>query len=376
MTAAAGAAGAGAGAGTAAGGNAATAAPAPAAAPSQANQAGQSAGESVSAEGATLNRLGFINRSQEGQIVTPSKATATPPPANPDAMPTGDSIKAEHPEAQTTPVQEGENVLTSEANAEKKRLNETLKKFFPDMDFSDPAEAEEFTAKTLEDLFDYKKNNVKHNQLILDVFETEPAIVNLIKDMTKGASFIEALARNFDVDGLQPIQGDPDYDGWNSAKAERAERKKKADAQAKEFDDNAQFTGQEIQAFRTEHPDMDDDTFTKYATTVDDILKDAYKGKITRKFLNLLFKGLEFDSAVKTAKEQGLVSGKNQKIVAEKLKEETVGDGMPALRSSGGGDDTEPAAPATPDQVFIQDIEKHNRTRKSLESLLSDGKGK
>lgn len=363
--------GSGIGSGPAAGSSASAA---PAAAPSKAdNSGGLTPAQSRNSD---LSSLGLHDRSKEGsefgESATPA-AQATPS-ADPN-LEVGDGTNTTARRNEDgTPVDAAteQNILNQEQVAEKKRLNEALKKFFPDEDFSDPAAAEEFTVKTLEDLFNYKNNNVKYNQQIIGLFHEYPELVSMMQDMFKGASLQVAMARNLDVDGIVPKVGDPDYAEWENAKADRLRRKNEAENLAKEFDNNVAATGKEIEAFRAENPDLDDAQFTKFADTVDVILKDAYKGKITKQFLGIMFKGLQFDQAVKTAKEQGVTQGLNQKIRAEKLKDNEAIP-MPVL-NSGGGEVNETPKIATPAQRLTQDIDKFNEQRRPLEHYLSDHK--
>lgn len=318
---------------------------------------GDSAGQQ-SAQGAPQAAQQATQQAPGQQASGGQQASMTSVPSQAD----GASITGEH----NQPT-EAENKVTQTAQ-EKKRLKDHMKTFFPDDDLDNEDNFNEKGIKFIDELTGYRDKNREYNKKILDVFDAEPGVVDIIKDMSQGATFMEALAKNFDTENLKPLEGDPDYDRWNKALAERDNKRKEQDKRAKEFDDNTNLTSKELRSF-VEEVGMDETKFTDYANKVDAILSDAYKGKIGKDFFHLMYKGLNFDKAVATAQAQGEIKGKNEKIKAVMQKEETTGDGLPNLRE-GGELEQEENRELTAAEKLFRDVDKFNAKRKPLEAYL------
>lgn len=317
---------------------------------------------------------GGANTGGEGVSQTAPQTTESRTTTAPAGDAGGETATITSPEgdaaAITAPKTDENAVDKTTIKAEKKKLKDHLKQYLVDQDFGDDDDAfEEAGIKYIDGLHQYRDKNREYNQKIIDVFEAEPAIVDIMRDLTQGATMMEALARHVDLDNLKPLEGDPDYDTWKKALTDRDVKMQDKDKRAKEYDDNVAFTSKELKAFM-EETKVDDAKFKEYADKVDTLLQDAYKGKIGKDFFALLYKGLNFDKAVETAKAQGEVKARNEKIKAEIAKEDTAGDGLPKLREGGEMDVTE-KRPMTAAERIASDIDDFNAKRKPLEAYLS-----
>ena len=273
----------------------------------------------------------------------------------------GTSIVGEHNQQTDAPP------MTAE---QKKRFKDHLKTFYPDQNFDDNDDAvDEYGIKLVDELSEYKNKNIEYNKKIMDAFDAEPTIVNLIRDVIQGAPLMESLARHVDLDSLKPAEGDPNYEGWQKGLKDRETKRKEQEVKAKEFDENVQATAKELRTFLDENNlNEKDPKFDQFVNQMNTMLNDAYNGKIDKGFFSLIYKGMNFEKAVETAMAQGEVKGKNAKIKAEVQKESATGDGLPNLKPSGEMD--EKPTDTSNDRLF-KTIDEFNNKRKSLADLLS-----
>lgn len=258
--------------------------------------------------------------------------------------------------------------MTTETAKQRKKLKDHLATIFPDRQFESDEEAEDEGIRYIDELHNYRQKNVEANQKIMDVFDSEPVLVDVMRDMLSGATLMEAMARHVDIDNIKPQPGDPDHERWTKALSERESKRLEKQKRAKEVDDNIAFTTNELKSFM-EDTKMSDDQFKAFADQADKLLQDAYKGRIDKGFFTILYKGLNFDKAIQTAQAQGEIKARNEKIKATIAKEDEGGDGLPGLRE-GGEMDTGEAKQKTAADVVMADIDKFNIKRKSLADFL------
>lgn len=178
-------------------------------------------------------------------------------------------------------------------------------------------------------LEDYRSKNEEANQVIMDVLDAEPVLAKIIQDISIGATFREAIARHIDVEDLQAMEGDPDFESWNKNKQARQEEKAAREKWGKDIDANREFSKAEIMEFAKENG-MTPEQIISFAQGLDDMLTNLYQGKLDRGTLSRLKKAYDYDQAVADAKEEGEVSGRNQKIVSQ-VSTAKSGDGLPKL---------------------------------------------
>lgn len=205
---------------------------------------------------------------------------------------------------------------------------------YKDREFNSDDEFHTALSEDFDDLDSYRTRNVGANGKLAELFEEEPELVALIKDMYAGMPFREAVAANVDIEALMPLEGDPDYDSMQANIQRRKEGVANRTKIAEEMDANRQTTLQEIAEFAQEN-DLDEKACMEFLQIVDDLIGDVAKGKISKSFLSNLKKALDYDKDVTTAEEVGRINGKNEKIETLKDKENGSGDGLPTLGGAG-----------------------------------------
>jgi len=168
---------------------------------------------------------------------------------------------------------------------------------------------------------------------VSDLIESDPQFKAVVTDMlANGASFVIAVARNIDPEDLQRVEGDADYQQWQQARNERLERAAKAAQQQKEIAQNEIESSKLFDDFCSEKgiTDAEKDTFLE---VINDALFGLLYKKIDKKFLEMCFKGSQFDKAVADAMATGEINGRNTAIEAHKAKKSSQenGDGIPTV---------------------------------------------
>lgn len=222
----------------------------------------------------------------------------------------------------------------------KHRFADRLSQAYPDRQFASDEEYDTALDEYLGDLEGYRERGETANQKLVTLFEAEPQIGQMVRDMLNGATFREALARHFTPEEFTAMEGDPDYEGWSKNKLTREESIAKRKQFEQERDANLEFSSQAISEFATENG-MSEDDAAAFLAPFDEMLTEINSGKITKDTLKKLKKMMDYDNDVTQAKTQGEISGRNQNIVA---KRETApkGDGLPTLSKSSETPDSAP----------------------------------
>lgn len=252
------------------------------------------------------------------------QATAAPAPEMPEETPT------EAP--QETP-----------AEAPPNPLRERMMKSRPDAKLETDEDIQNAIIGHMDDLEKYKGQAEAANAKLLEVMDANPEIVDILRDLTKGATFAEALSRNVDIEDLTPAEGDPDYEAWGKNKASRLASKAEMEKRRQEFADNVKLSEQTVKEFAKEQG-MTEAEAEKQLEAVEQLFSEMTSGKISKEFLMKMKKALSADQEKEEAKNMGKIEGKNEAIIAHKT---PVGDGLPKL--SGGGSMGEGAPGPKPD---------------------------
>jgi hypothetical protein len=248
-----------------------------------------------------------------------------------DAEVTGQETESQEVESQEVVTQETESPegeKTENSEPTEHELYKLLKEEYKDHPFE---KEEDYLSKAHElvsGLKEYKAKNSEANQTILELFESQPELGNVLRDMAQGSSFAEALARHIDLDGLKKKEGDPEFEKWNKAKAERAERL------AKQKETESSLSAARQESLKTLNEYMSEKNLKEdFTQKIDELINPLFEGKITREFLEIMNKAIYADQAIEKAKEQAAIKTRNEKIVEKKIEKE--GDGLPNLSGSG-----------------------------------------
>jgi hypothetical protein len=237
----------------------------------------------------------------------------------------------------------------------KHKYADRLAKEYPERKFETDEDYDNGHEELVNNLIGYRDRGVVANQKLVALFEAEPQIADVVSAMIGGATFRSALARHVAIEDLVPEEGDPDHKAYEENKQKRLEAIEKSNKFNKEFQENLEFSAKSVQDFATEN-NLKPEEAEKILGEFDDMLKDIFRGKITKETLAKIVKAIKHDEAVMEAKKDGLeegeIKGKNEKIKAVKEKENPVSDGLPTVKKSG---DTVEETEKKPEQVEIID---------------------
>lgn len=208
-----------------------------------------------------------------------------------------------------------------------------IKQSYPDQELTDDESFYQKASEQLDNLEAYRNKNMEANKALMEIIDAEPAVAEVLKDMIKGASFREALARHFSVEDLTPQPGAPDEEGWKKNAELRSKRLADNELANKTKAENDDFSMKAIQEFAKEtglEPEKADEFLSKVGEALDEV----YSGKISKTFLNSMWRALNYDSDLESAKKVGEITGMNKKIDVDKNNKK-VGDGMPVVAGNG-----------------------------------------
>lgn len=315
---------------------------------------GSSAGTGAGGEGTAQGQASAQTASQTSQA--PKTEGTQQKAGQPETKETRESIE------KTEVVNEGEKEkkpeTEKEAEKKKHRYADRLSQLFPDRKFEKDEDYDTALDEHLTGLEEYKKRGTEANKKLIALFESQPEVGSLVKDMINGATFREALARHISPEDLTPIEGDPDYEGWVKNKKEREDSlAKRREREAQRERDLAESQAV-IEAFAKEN-NMDDAAAEAFLKKVDEMIGAITSGKVSKEALIAMQRAFNYENDIARAKEEGALSERNKKIVAEKEKPEKKGDGIPRPAISGGQKETVEVKPTYIDGL----LEKVNKRK-------------
>ena len=251
----------------------------------------------------------------------------------------GQEEKVEEGQAESSTGDEQQQEEQAESVEEKPDLLTRVQAHFPDREITDE-NREESINEYVTDLEDYQDKGRTVNQALIQMFDREPKFAEIARECSKGERFEVALARHYDPEELIIPEGDPDHEQWKKNLEEGRKRSSENKNIIQGVQKNQGESLKVVEAF-TEAKEYKNEQTVAFLGQIDELLADVYKGTITKEFLNIMHKGLNYDGAVKTAKEVGEIKGKNKKIDAFKSKKKT-GDGLPVTKPTTEIDESKP----------------------------------
>lgn len=218
----------------------------------------------------------------------------------------------------------------------KPAYRDRLRSRYPDM----AAETDEDFAMMSEKYMDDSETELGRyrdsEKAVSDLIESDPQFKAVVTDMlANGAPFVVALARHVDPEDLQRVEGDDDFEQWQKARNEKLQRAAQAAEQQKEIAQNELESSKAFDDFCAEKgiSEEEKDTFLQ---VINDALWGLLYKKIDRKFLEMCYKGSQFDKAVADAMAAGEINGRNTAIEAKRAKQkaDAAGDGIPVTGSN------------------------------------------
>jgi hypothetical protein len=193
--------------------------------------------------------------------------------------------------------------------------------------------------KVKERLTDTEKRleeETKANETLVSILEDSPDLSKLIQGLASGRNFLEVLEEVVgDVNDLapDPVDNPEEYHKYMRSKVEREiqlkQEKDAREAQEKALGENRKKTLVILDQFQ-QSKKIDTSKRNEFLTKIDTTINNAIDGVLTTEFLEMMWKGMNYDVDVVKASAQAKIEGRNEGIVAAKQKK--VGDGMPRIK--------------------------------------------
>ncbi len=236
-----------------------------------------------------------------------------------------------------------ENFMEQNGEREQKSARELLREKLLQ---NYPDRAIESDDELLDLLWDYDSqlcscyDRLKDGQLKLaHLFNENPKVGAFIADVVAGDDALLSCIRHF---GRNLLESGNDFEMLDKIRREDMvykERRMQQQKMEEERERNWVRSERIIEAFKAKN-ELSDEDFDQFLEEVYDLVENIFMGKFSMKTLELLFRGLNYESDLMQAEMAGEVRGKNQRIVLERNRAE--GDSMPSLHSHSsakGGDE-------------------------------------
>lgn len=212
-------------------------------------------------------------------------------------------------------------------------LRGRLKKKYPDMDLDD----DETFAGRINDDYDESEKRLKQyedeEKSMSDFFTSSPQAFTFLSEWKKGKNPVAAMVEQYGLDFMDYLDDPEHQEELAEANKKYLDRVAKDKKLEDDYQKNLQKSLDQIDKAQ-EQNGWDDDYVNKGIENLFTIVNDAINGKISPETIELLHKGESHDDDVASAREAGIVNGKNSKI-EEKLRQKNATDG--AAHLGGGG---------------------------------------
>lgn len=238
-------------------------------------------------------------------------------------------------------IPEEEAVETREVVAEDtpvRPLRRAVIEKYPDFASDDE---DEWAAKEDEyftEVYNYNKSYRDAEAQLDELIATDEELASVLNDMVVNKTpFRVSIAKFLSQDDLIPVEGEEDFETYQSAYAERLDRKAKRDAREAEIEANEVASLEAIDAFAVEH-EMDDDQKNSFIEYINGIFDNMLYKRLSPEVLGAFYNAMNYDADVSAAAEAGEIKGRNAKIEADMVSEDAdiEGDGLPVLDKGAG----------------------------------------
>jgi len=209
-------------------------------------------------------------------------------------------------------------------------LKGRISQMYPDRQWNSDDEYLDEADKHIGTLEDYKKSSEESNRKIIDLLESEPELSAVLRDMLRGMSLREALARNVDMESLTGMEGDPDWDTISKNKNERLAKLEENRKWQAQIEENQQKTIEALNTF-SDSKGLDEEGLNDFVGYVSAMLEKAFNTYLDEETLERLYQAYNYKKDVADAENLGMVKGRNEKIQSMRKDKMESSDGLPKL---------------------------------------------
>lgn len=156
------------------------------------------------------------------------------------------------------------------------------------------------------------------NNMVNLAYQNNPELKPVLEDVIQGKmSFSAALAAHLDIKDLIPDKDTPEYDSYVERKILMKQEQAEAARRQQMLVENQRRGAEVVRGFLSSKG-MDENRSRAFLHKTNNLIQNFNNGNVTEEFLETMFKGLEYDTAVATAEKRGEVKGKNAIIIKKR----------------------------------------------------------
>lgn len=172
------------------------------------------------------------------------------------------------------------------------------------------------------------------NKSLADKMASDPKAAAALAEFMEGKPLPVALKKYFTDEELSMAEGEEGYEDYLQAVKERTERDASNKAMQAEYEANLEASAETTREFATEKG-MSDEQFDQFMeTAIGKLIEPLLKGIVSREMLDILFKGMNYESDLAVTADTNYKRGKNEKIIESKKALKT--DGLPDTSKGAG----------------------------------------
>lgn len=185
----------------------------------------------------------------------------------------------------------------------------------------------ESNEEAVEGMREYIRVQEDTNKKLTDILTNNPELTGVLTDLAQGKKPEDAIKKHFEdlFDEEAPKPGDDGYEDYVAKKIEKRKALEAENERKKMIAKNQQSSVDNAIKF-VKSKNLPQDRAQDFFGKVDKYIQDLTSHVVTDEFLDLLYKGQNYDKAVKDAEAKGEIKGANRKITLEKRAPK--GDGL------------------------------------------------
>jgi hypothetical protein len=211
---------------------------------------------------------------------------------------------------------------------------ERMRKKYPEKKFEDD---EEVYGQIYDDYDQYEQDldrYKKDEKSMAEMFNADPRSGQFLADWHNGKDPVIELVRKFGVEIRDVLDSEEMQEKIAEANKEYVERVAKSKALDEEYSKNMDVTLETLRQFQ-EEKGMTDEQMDEVVSAMFAVVNDGIVGKFDKSTIELFVNAINHDKDVAVAGEEGMVAGRNAKIV-EGLRKSAKGDGTAPLSGKNG----------------------------------------
>lgn len=231
-----------------------------------------------------------------------------------------------------------EQELLPETPSANERWKAGIRSKHPDRSFENDDDFYQASMEGYDAEHEKVKSMAQANKSLADKMASDPKAAAALAEFMEGKPLPVALKKYFTDEELSMAEGEEGYEDYLQAVKERTERDASNKAMQAEYEANLEASAETTREFATEKG-MSDEQFDQFMeTAISKLIEPLLKGNVSREMLDILFKGMNYESDLAVTADTNYKRGKNEKIIESKKALKT--DGLPDTSKGAGAAST------------------------------------